>query len=147
MSVILEELQKDWIGLEFDTAEFEVKESDILGYAEAVGEGDPRFSDPSHEDFQAPPTFTARFVSRRILPDAFPRIGRRGFDAGKLVTVHAPVRVGDKVIAHSKIADVYEKTGRSGRMIFIVHRMEFTNQQEELLSTVDWRMVMQPDPE
>ncbi len=136
---------KKWIGREFDTAEFEVREQDILGFARAVGETEPRFTDPSHPDFQAPPTYASRFVSRRILPEAFPHIGVRGFDAGKAVTCHAPVRAGDRIIAHSKIADVYEKTGRSGLMIFIVHRMEFTNQAGELLSVVDWRMVRQPD--
>ncbi len=136
---------KKWIGQEFDTAEFEVREQEILGFARAVGETEPRFTDPSHPDFQAPPTYASRFVSRRILPQAFPHIGARGFDAGKAVTCHAPVRAGDRLVAHSKIADVYEKTGRSGPMIFIVHRMEFTNQAGELLSVVDWRMVRQPD--
>ena len=140
-------IKKEWVGLEFDTAEFEVTEADILAFARAVGETDPRFCDPSHADFQAPPTFASRFVSRRILPEAFPHIGARGFDAGKAVTCHAPVRAGDRLIAHSKIADVYEKTGRSGPMVFIVHRMEFTNQNGELLCVVDWRMVRQPDPE
>ena len=141
------EMKKEWVGREFDTAEFEVTEADILGYAHAVGESDPRFTDPGHADFQAPPTFASRFVSRRILPEAFPHIGARGFDAGKAVVCHAPVRAGDRLIAHSKIADVYEKTGRSGPMIFIVHRMEFTNQNGELLCVVDWRMVRQPDLE
>jgi len=141
----LDQMKKDWIGVEFDTAEFEVTPEDILGFAAAVGETEPRFTDPNDPDFQAPPTFTGKFVSRRVLPENFPRFeGKRGFDAGKRVTWHAPVRPGHRVIAHSKIADIYEKTGRSGPMIFIVHRMEFTNQDDELLSVVDWRMVRQP---
>ena len=142
----LEEMRTEWIGMEFDTAEFSVSADDIVAFAKAVGEIEPRFTEPSNADFQAPPTFTSKFVSRRILPDAFPKLGGYGFDAGKSVECHRPVRPGDKLIAHSKIADIYEKTGRSGAMVFIVHRMEFTNQAEELLSVVDWRMVMQPDP-
>ncbi len=138
-------IKKEWVGLEFDTAEFEVTEADIVSFSRAVGETDPRFLDPAHPDFQAPPTFSSRFVSRRVLPEAFPHIGSRGFDAGKAVTCHGPVRAGHRLVAHSKIADVYEKTGRSGPMVFIVHRMDFTNQDGELLSTVDWRMVRQPD--
>ncbi len=142
----LADLKRDWVGVEFDTAEFSVSADEIAGYARAVGETEPRFTDPAHPDFRAPPTFTAKFVSRRVLPEAFPRLGGQGFDAGKTVVCHAPVRPGDKIIAHSRIADVYEKTGRSGAMVFIVHRMEFRNQRDELLSVVDWRMVMQPDP-
>ena len=57
------------------------------------------------------------------------------------------MRPGHRLVAHSKIADVYEKTGRSGPMVFIVHRMEFTSQDGEVLTIVDWRMVRQPDPE
>ena len=142
----LADLKRGWIGKEFDTEEFVVTAEQIVGYAKAVGEVEPRFTDPNDPDFQAPPTFTAKFVSRRVLPETFPRLGGQGFDAGKTVVHHAPVRAGDKLVAHSKIADVYEKTGRSGVMVFIVHRMEFTNQDDEILSVVDWRMVMQPDP-
>ena len=47
----------------------------------------------------------------------------------------------------SKIHDIYEKTGRSGTMVFIVHRMEFSNQRGEPVSIVDWRFLQQPDPD
>ena len=140
-------MQKKWIGREFDVAEFAVKKEEMLEWAHSCGELDPRYTDPSHPDLRAPDTFTAKFVSRRTLPEAFPHIGARGFDAGKTVFVHAPIRAGDTLTARSKIADIYEKTGRSGPMVFIVHRMEFQNQRGELVSAVDWRMVRQPDPE
>ena len=97
-----------------------------------------------HPDFRAPPTLTAMFNSRRVMPQNFPRIGRRGFDAGKSVEILGAVRPGDTLTSKSHIHDVYEKTGRSGRMIFIVHRMEFSNQKGEPVSIVDWRMVQQP---
>jgi hypothetical protein len=139
-------MRAEWIGMEFDTAEFSVSAEDIVAFARAVGEIEPRFTEPGHPDFQAPPTFPSKFVSRRVLPDTFPKLGGNGFDAGKSVECHQPVRPGDRLIAHSKIADIYEKTGRSGPMVFIVHRMEFTNQADELLAIVDWRMVTQPDP-
>ncbi len=143
----VDKIKKDWIGREFDTSEFPVSEAEIVEFARAAGETEPRFVDPTDPDFQAPPTFTSKFVSRRILPAAFPKLGVRGFDAGKCVIPHGPVRGGDVLIAHSKIADVYEKTGRTGPMVFIVQRMEFENQRKELVSVVDWRMVRQPDPE
>ncbi len=143
MAVI--EIDKSLIGREFDTTEFTITEEDILTYADICGEKDPRYSDPSHPDFQAPPTLTSKFVSRKIPPASFPRIGARGFDAGKSIEVLAPVRPGDRLTAHSRIADIYEKTGRSGLMVFIVHRMEFENQDATPVSIVDWRLVRQPD--
>ena len=143
----VEAIKKNWLNREFDVAEFPITQERILAYVHACGETDPRFSDPEHPEFQAPPTFTAQYVGRRILPRDFPMLGFRGFDAGKTVVLHGPARPGDTLFAHSKIADAYEKTGRSGRMVFLVHRMEFVNQKEERVSTVDWRMVRQPDAE
>ena len=32
----------------------------------------------------------------------------------------------------------------TGTMIYLMHRMEFTNQRSELASVVDWRMVVRP---
>lgn len=140
-------IKKEWIGREFDVAEFEILEEEALEFARSCGETEPRFMDPGDPDFQAPPTFTAKYVSRRILPEAFPNLGTRGFDAGKAVEVLGPLRPNDTLTAHSKIADIYEKTGRSGPMIFVVHRMEFFNQNGQPVSIVDWRLVRQPDPE
>jgi hypothetical protein len=57
------------------------------------------------------------------------------------------VRAGDKLVGRSKISDIYEKTGRSGSMIFIINEMELRNQRDELVSIVHWRQVRQPDPE
>ena len=72
----------------------------------------------------------------------FPKLGPGwGFDGGKCVEVTGPVRPGDTLTAKSLIADIYEKTGRSGTMVFIVHRMVFTNQKGEPVSTVDWRLI------
>ena len=138
----LDELRERFVGREFDIAEFEVKQDAALEFAAACGETDPRYTDPEHPDYQAPPTFTARFVSRRTMPEKFPRDGfRNSFDGGKAVVLHSPVRVGRKIVAKSQIADIYRKTGRSGAMTFIVHRMRFHDEEGNLLSTVDWRMV------
>lgn len=141
VSIDLDALKEAWADFEFDTADFDVKREAMLDWARAVGETDPRFCDPEHPDFQAHPTFTAQFMSGRVLPKGFPKIGRGGFDGGKCVTSIAPVRAGDRLTASSMIADIYEKTGRSGPMVFLVHRMHFDNQDGERVSIVDWKLV------
>lgn len=134
-----------YVGFVFDTATFTVKQENMLGWARSVGESDPRFTDPDHPEFQAHPTYTASLVSRRVLPEDFPKIGGpRGIDGGKAVTVLRPIRPGDQLKASATIADIYEKTGRSGTMTFIVQRMSFVNQDDEPVSTVDWKMIRNP---
>ncbi len=138
----LDEQKRRFVGVEFDTAQVEVSAEEALGFAEACGETDPRFSDPAHPDYQAPPTFTARFHGTRAMPEDFP-LGDMGqtFDGGKCVTPHAPLRIGDTLIATSQIADIFEKTGRSGTMTFIVHRMKFHTEDGTHVSTVDWKLI------
>jgi acyl dehydratase len=82
------------------------------------------------------------------MPKDFPKLSSNplGIDGGKCVEVHGPIRPGDRLTARSRIYDVYEKTGRSGGMIFVVHRMEFTNQHDELVSIVDWRLIQKSEP-
>jgi hydroxyacyl-ACP dehydratase HTD2-like protein with hotdog domain len=38
-----------------------------------------------------------------------------------------PVRVGDHITATGKIADVYEKTGSSGTLLFIIFETDYVN--------------------
>jgi acyl dehydratase len=145
--VDIAELKRDWTGFEFDRVEFSVKAEELADFARAVGEEQPWFLDPARADFRAVPNFTTKYHGRRMWPEDFPRLSKTsmGFDAGKCVEVHGVVRPGDRLTARSHIHDIYEKTGRSGQMVFIVHRMEFSNQDEELVSIVDWRFVQRPD--
>ncbi len=135
------ELKSKFAGYVFDEISVTVKAESLVGYAKACGETQPRFTDPSHPDFQALPNYPTRFHGTRGLPEDFPIDMVRCFDAGKSIQIHAPVRAGDVIEGRSEIADIYEKTGRSGKMLFIVHRMNFYNQRGVHLATVDWRLV------
>ncbi len=135
-------VREEWVGKAFDLTTFSIEADKMVAWAEAVGETDPRFTDPEHEDFQAHPNFTTHCVSDRLLPENFPKIGgKKGIDGGKAVEIHQPIRAGDELRATATIADVYDKTGRSGTMLFIVQRMSFVNQRDEPVATGDWRMI------
>jgi hypothetical protein len=53
------------------------------------------------------------------------------------------MRAGAALHAEVQIADIYEKTGRSGTMVFIVNRMSFFDADGAPIATVDWRMIRQ----
>ena len=135
------ELKARFTGSVFDEIDLDVNADSLVGFALACGETDPKFTDPSHPDFQAVPNYPTRIHGTRQLPPDFPIEMQRCFDAGKSVVVHAPVRVGEKITGRSEIFDIYEKTGRSGSMLFIVHRMNFYGRGNLHLATVDWRLV------
>jgi len=135
------ELNDRFTGSVFDEINLDVDAESLVGFALACGETDPKFTDPSHPDFQAVPNYPTRIHGTRQLPPDFPVEMQRCFDAGKSVVVHAPVRAGEKITGRSEIADIYEKSGRSGSMLFIVHRMNFYGNGGVHLATVDWRLV------
>ena len=138
--VDLEEVRAEFLGKPFDYATFTMKGETMASFAKACGETAPHFTDPSAPDFRAVPNYTTRFHGTRAMPEGFPKLGLP-FDGGKTVEALAPIRGGDVLTASSEIADLFEKSGRSGKMTFVVHRMRFTNQDDELVSIVDWKML------
>jgi len=135
------ELKSRFTGFVFDEIDLDVEAESLADFAAACGETAAKFVDPSDDDFQSVPNYTTRIHGTKSLPPDFPIEMHRCFDAGKSVENFKPVRPGDKIVGRSEIADVYEKSGRSGSMLFIVHRMNFYNQAGDHLSQVDWRLV------
>lgn len=63
-------------------------------------------------------------------------------DGGKAVECFAPVRAGIPLTGRTHLHDIYDKKGRSGRMIFIVVRLELFDDSDVHLATTDSRMVI-----
>ncbi len=142
----VEDLKEKFLKLNFDEAEFHVDGDDMVGFALACGETAARYTDPADPDFHATPTFPARFHGRRMLPRDIPLGGKIPLDAGKAVMPQKKIRPGTKLVGRSHLHDIYEKTGRSGRMIFLVSRMELFDEAEDLACIVDSRMVVRERP-
>ena len=142
-------IDRSMVGEEFDHTEFpRITEAQILAYAASYGETDPRYTDPAAAargpdgGLIAPPTFAVSLRGRHFMPRELPRnLGRNGFDAGKDIEIGVPIRPGDVLTASSTVHDIYEKTGRSGTMTFIVFRTTVTNQRGETAAVVDQKMM------
>lgn len=145
MDADIAQAREKFLNVEFDTKSFEVTAENIVEYARACGEISPRYTDPDHDDFQAPPTFASSFIAGRHLPKDYPRFGGLGMDAGKAIAPHAPVRPGT-ITGKTHIHDIYTKTGRSGRMVFTVIRMELFDQSGTKVADADTRTVVRERP-
>ena len=62
-------------------------------------------------------------------------------DAGKGVEWMAPIRAGATLTGKSHMHDIYTKTGRSGRMVFLVRRMELYDEDGTHVANADTRTV------
>jgi hypothetical protein len=130
-----------FLNKDFDEKSYVIAAEKTIEYARLCGETAERFLDPAHADFQAPPTYVASLSGSRALPEGFPRFGI-GMDAGKGVECFLPVRPGTTIIGRTHLHDIYSKTGRSGRMVFAVSRIEFFDADGQHLANADSRVVM-----
>lgn len=136
------------LGKVFDETDFApVTKEDISKFCQALGETNPLFTneevaaDGPYGGLVAPPTYVTRLRPNKMTPEHMPRLGKVGFDGGRDVEIFLPVRPGDTLKMVSTIHDVYEKTGRSGSMYFIVLRNRITNQEGVEVAIVDHRIM------
>lgn len=136
------------LGTVFDETLFApITKEEILEFAAALGETNPLYTDEAaaangpYRGLVAPPTFVTKLRPNKMTPENMPKFGKVGFDGGRDLDVFEPVRPGDTLTMVSKIHDIYEKTGRSGSMYFIVLRNEVSNQHGEKVAVIDHRIM------
>jgi hypothetical protein len=136
-------LDPSLLGSEFDHSVSEPQTAeDIREFAESLGETNPAYFSGAPI---APPTFCMRFRGNRFFhPSLPPEMFWRGFDAGKDIEFGVPIRAGDVITTRNVLHDVYEKTGRTGSMVFIVSRQQMTNQNGEIVAVIDSRFMLRP---
>lgn len=143
----IETLREQFVGRVFDEQVLEFTAQEMVDFASACGEQSPRYTDSGDPDFQASPTFPCCFRPTRRFPDGFPALPGLGMDAGKAVEPHQPIRPGVALTIRAHLHDVYAKTGRSGRMTFLVTRLDVYDPGDVLLASADSRIVIRERPQ
>lgn len=137
------EFDRTWFDREQESGTFHISREMILDYAKAIEDEEILSAAERKDPLIAPPLFCSILTGGERLPDLKMRWGKRGFHAGQGYTSFAPVREGDTLKATSKLLDVYEKTGRSGRMVFTVFEVTYRNQDGEKVAAIRQSMVRQ----
>lgn len=138
--VLTEEHRRQVLGVRFPPVVAEIEKSHIKRFAEAVGDRNPLWNDERaarktrYGSIIAPPTFL------RILPLGRPDAsldlpGSRKVDGGSEWEYFEPVRSGDRITAHRRIVDLYERAGSRGPVIFIVALTKYVNQFGDTVAT------------
>jgi acyl dehydratase len=134
------------LGKEFVLGTFQVSAEMMLAFAHAVGETSPQYVDPDAAQqtasggLIAPPIFYDVFRADQM-PDPKVQFGKISFNAGQHCEFYTPVRPGDTITLKTRITDVYEKTGRTGKMVFIVRETTYENQKGETVAVVEQSQV------
>lgn len=138
------EIDRSLLGKEFDRADYgPIRAEELIAYARVLGEGGAAYTDVGAPGgLVAHPSFVIKLRGDRALPDfVVAQMRTGGFDAGKDIEFGSPIRPGDTLTIKSTVHDVYEKTGRSGSMVFLVLRTDIKNQRGEMVAIVDQRMM------
>ena len=137
----------------------EMGRSSLRQYALAIGDFNPLYSDrgfaQTHglREVMAPPTLicdTWQYVDSDM-DDRGDLVGRgpirelEGLRAGNEYEFFQPIHPDDVISAHWTVKDVYEKTGRTGSLVFQVIETTFYNQAAELLARNTETMFYRPE--
>lgn len=140
------EFDQSILGKEFVLGSFRVTEDMITAFAQAVGETSSQYvsaetaKNAASGGLIAPPIFYDVFRTEQV-PDPKVKFGKVSFNAGQRCEFHAPIRPGDTITLKARITDVYEKTGRTGKMVFIVRETTYENQKGEKVAVVEQSQV------
>jgi acyl dehydratase len=136
------------IGRVFETTDSLLVTAEMVAnFCNAIGESNPIHTDTEaaknapYGGLTAPPSFAVTFRNGQHFFQHVPRYGKQGFDAGKDVEFVAPIRPGDAITLSSHVKEIYEKTGRTGSMVFVIVRTTLTNQKNEIVAHVDHRFM------
>ncbi len=99
-----------------------VEAGHLKRFTEAIGDHDPRWLK------EAPPTFLVALAPPSMHLAEAEEYGKGWLNGGNRFEYIEPVKVGDRITATGRVADVYEKTGSSGSLLFIIFETEYVNQ-------------------
>jgi hypothetical protein len=99
-----------------------VEAGHLKRFAEAIGDQNPRWLQ------EAPPTFLVALAPTSMHLAEAEEYGKGWLNGGNRFEYVEPVKVGDRISATQRVADVYEKTGSSGSLLFIIFETEYVNQ-------------------
>jgi acyl dehydratase len=129
------------LGKEFVRLEQQVTREMLLDYAHMLGVTNPIYVDPQaactqgYRDIIALPTFLTAQGAQPLTPPEMGFTGL-GINAGYECLFYGVIYPGDTLTYSTCLSDLYEKTGRSGTMRFVIRETTVTNQYSTLVAVL-----------
>jgi acyl dehydratase len=133
-------------GKEYAPYVVHVERAKIKDFARAIGDLNPFYLDDEvgraspWGDIIAPPTFAITFRDERNDTASF--LKDLGTDISRILHGEQefehmkPIRPGDTLLCRGKVTDIYEKSGRSGPMAFVVRETTVTDADNDVVAKV-----------
>ena len=133
-------------GKEYAPYVVHVERGKIKEFARAIGDLSSFYLDDEvgraspWGDIIAPPTFAVTFRDERA--DTGALLKDLGIDISRILhgeqefEHYKPIRPGDTLLCRGRISDLYEKSGKSGPMAFVVRETTITDADNEVVARV-----------
>jgi acyl dehydratase len=140
------QINKAVLGKEYPPYAVTVERGKIKEFARAIGDPNPLYLDDrvaaasEWGDLIAPPTFAITFHDESADTNALLR--ELGTDISRVLhgeqefEIHRPLQPGRTYLCRAKVVDIYEKTGKSGPMAFVVRETTITDSANEVVATM-----------
>jgi acyl dehydratase len=158
---VITEEARAWADREYPDFDFQVTSTDIARFARATGETNPiHFDQPAaveqgHSDVVAPTMFpyvirqhaSALVPHDELEPDGSPSADvpplptRRAMAGETALEFGPPIVAGDTITVQKSLADIYEKPGKSGPLVFVEMEFSFTNQHGETVAKENFTRI------
>ena len=133
------------VGKEYPPFVVTVERGKIKEFARAIGDLNPFYLDDrvgqasEWGDIIAPPTFATTFRDEGATEAFFRDLGidiARVLHSEQAFELARPIQPGHTYLCRSRILDIYEKTGKSGPMAFVVRETSIVDRTNEIVGTM-----------
>jgi acyl dehydratase len=140
------QINKGIVGKEYPPFAVTVERGKIKEFARAIGDANPFYLDDGvgaaseWGDIIAPPTFATTFRDDRA--DSGALLRDLGVDISRILhgeqefEIVRQLQPGETYLCRSRVVDLYEKTGKSGPMAFVVRETSVTDRAGEIVATM-----------
>jgi len=141
-SVITDEM-RSLVGVESEPSVYEIEREPIRRWAEAIGDSNPLYHDEEYakkcgyDSIIAPPGFVGNYDFPVKVGKSARRVRSpltRNLNGGNEYEFFKTVCAGDILTATTKLADIREREGRMGKMLFVVYETTFRDEKGEVVA-------------
>ena len=136
---IITDKLKQLIGKKLSPVTFEIEKGALRNTADAIGDPNPLWQNEEYArnskygSIIAPPTFLLSLKVNEMVAfiNEIDCPLKRLLNGGCNIEYLQPIKAGDTITVAAELADLQERTGKTGQMLFMIFKLTFADQRDE----------------